>query len=547
MHLHSIMVVDDNQNMRVIYARILAQEGFEVFTAATGSECLDQLETICPDIILMDVVLPDWDGINLVRKIKEKQEFARCIIILLSSLMTDSDSRINGLNAGAVDYLIRPVPNKELVAKIKSLFKVSAFQESLTTYNVELDQRVYERTRELEASIKLLKENISERKQLEEQLRQSQKMEAIGLLAGGVAHDFNNILQVIMGYSNLLLIGTNLDKEQIEVTEQIIAASEKASHLTRGLLAFSRKQNLNLERVHLNDIVQNVQKFLGRIIGEDIQLKTNFSEMNLQVNVDISQIEQVLINLATNARDAMQKGGLLTIDTGLKEIEVEGSQLGINCEAGRYVFIAVSDTGIGMDIETRTKIFEPFFTTKEAGKGTGLGMAIIYGIVKQHNGCVNVYSEPGHGSTVRIYLPLAETDDVRGEEQTAPAPLPGGSETILVAEDDANVRHMQIAMLTTLGYQVIAAEDGEEAYEKFAANHDRIDMILMDIIMPKKNGMEVFAEIRKLRPDVKILFSSGYSDDFINNRGISTKEVELITKPAQPKELMRKIREVLDR
>jgi PAS domain S-box-containing protein len=390
--------------------------------------------------------------------------------------------------------------------------------------------------------------DVTDHRHLEVQLRHAQKMEAIGQLAGGVAHDFNNILTVILGYANLLTMRDTLDTHQIEAVEQIISSSEKAAQLTRGLLAFSRKQLLEIKISNLNQIMQHVQKFLVRIIGEDVQLKLIINDLELPVSVDSGQIEQVLINLATNARDAMQKGGILTIETGIREIDAATEHVhGFDSVVpGRYACITVSDTGCGMDAETCARIFEPFYTTKEVGKGTGLGMAIVYGIVCQHNGFINVYSEPGMGTIFRVYLPLAEEKQGDHEEKTGPTAPQGGNETILLAEDDAGVRRLESTVLTQFGYDVIEAEDGQDAVDKFAANRDRIALILMDMIMPKKNGKEAYAEICRLKPGVRILYCSGYTAEFMQSRGVSEEGIDLITKPVQPMELLRKIREKLD-
>lgn len=390
-------------------------------------------------------------------------------------------------------------------------------------------------------------EDITDRKHLEEQLLQSQKMEAIGQLAGGVAHDFNNILMVIMGYGNMLKIDLDLDSPQKEKLEHIIEAADKAAQLTRGLLAFSRKQEMKTRVVNLNDVVQQVEKFIVRVIGEDVRLATRHDPADLLVKVDSGQIEQVLVNLATNARDAMPKGGVLTIGTGLLDIDelfVHANGYG---EPGRYALISVSDTGVGMDEKTKARIFEPFFTTKEVGKGTGLGMAIVYGIVKQHRGFINVYSEPQIGTTFRIYIPLMEHELATDEEIAAPEPPKGGTETILVAEDDAAVRALVQEVLAGFGYTVISAGDGQDAVEKFAAHSAEVRLVLMDIIMPGKNGKEACHEIRQLAPDVKVLYSSGYTLDIIQSRDVLDEGAELIMKPVQPLELLRKIRELLDR
>jgi PAS domain S-box-containing protein len=399
----------------------------------------------------------------------------------------------------------------------------------------------------LQEDISALVRNISDRKLLEEQLRQSQKMEAIGLLAGGVAHDFNNILMVIMGYGNMLKMDNNLDALQLGKIDQILSSADKAAHLTQGLLAFSRRQVLAPKAVDLNDITRNVHIFIARIIGEDIHFKTSSYGAGLTVYADKGQIEQVLINLATNARDAMPKGGILTIGTGLQSVETPRDSEYGSTDPGCYAVITISDTGCGMDENVRKRIFEPFFTTKEVGKGTGLGMAIVYGILKQHNGFIEVYSEPGCGSTFKIFLPIHQTEQSVALAEAAPAPMPqGGTETILLAEDDVDVCNLVVTVLTEFGYQVIQAVDGQDAVDKFLAHRDSIGLILMDMIMPKKNGKDAFEEICRLQPDVKVMYLSGYTADFIQSRGVVEEEIKLIMKPVQPTELLLKVREMLD-
>ena len=390
-------------------------------------------------------------------------------------------------------------------------------------------------------------EDITDRKHLEEQLLQSQKMEAIGQLAGGVAHDFNNILMVIMGYGAILKRDMNPDDSLREKVEQILEASEKAAQLTSGLLAFSRKQVMKPRAEDLNAIVQHIQKFLARIIGEDIRLKSSLCPVDLHVNVDSGQIEQVLINLASNARDAMSRGGLLTIETGQMDVDAAFVQANGYGEPGRYACITVSDTGTGMDEKTRNKIFEPFFTTKEVGKGTGLGLAIVYGIIKQHNGFITVYSEPHIGTTFRVYLPLIGKEQAVEEPTSTPEPPQRGTETILVAEDEVTVRTLVREILAGYGYTVILAEDGLDAVEKFETNRDAIRLIIMDVIMPKMSGREAYDEIRKRNADVKVLYTSGYTMDIIQNRDVLDEGVELVMKPVQPLELLRKVRDLLDR
>jgi PAS domain S-box-containing protein len=385
--------------------------------------------------------------------------------------------------------------------------------------------------------------DITSQKALENQLHQSQKMEAIGQLAGGIAHDFNNILTVIMGYSNLLSMDKNMSQAQQEAVNHISESSERAAQLTKGLLAFSRKQVINPSFVNLNNLVHHVQKFLLRIIGEDIQLNLKINTGKLTVKVDSGQIEQVLINLATNARDAMPKGGLLSIEIDSKQIDEAFD----GCTPGNYACVSVSDNGSGMDDETIARMFEPFYTTKETGKGTGLGMSIVFGIIRQHQGFIKCYSELGYGTTFRVYIPLAEYE--QSDVTTSPkALLPkGGTETILLAEDDPGVRKLTVSLLTQFGYDVIEAVDGDDVVEKYSANQDKVHLILSDVIMPKKNGKEAMDEISRINAHVKVLFSSGYTAEFMEGRGISGADVDFISKPVQPMELLQKIREVLDR
>ncbi len=391
-----------------------------------------------------------------------------------------------------------------------------------------------------------MNQDITERKLLEEQLRQSQKMEAIGQLAGGVAHDFNNILTVIYGYCNVLQMKMAKDAPFRAEVDHIYAAAERAAGLTRSLLAFSRKQIMNPKKVNLNDIVLNVGKLLTRIIGEDVQLKTITTGKPLMILADSGQLEQVLMNLAANARDAMAGGGLLTIETASCDIDEGFVRTYGYGAAGKYAILTVTDTGKGMDAETSKKIFEPFFTTKDVGKGTGLGLAIVYGVVKQHNGYINVDSEPTRGTSFRIYLPQVSTENADHIEEADPAYPRAGSETILVAEDDAAIREIMESVLRKFGYEVLLACNGAEAVEKFKTNQGRIALTVMDMVMPGMGGKEAYEEIRKLRDTAKVLFISGYSPVLLHDRGFFTESFEVLVKPIPPLELVRKVREMLD-
>lgn len=386
--------------------------------------------------------------------------------------------------------------------------------------------------------------NITERRSLEEQLRHAQKMEAVGTLAGGVAHDFNNLLNVIIGYGGLMQLKMKPDDPLLPQLKEILAAGDRAAHLTKGLLAFCRKQVMEIRTIGLNEVIEGFRKMLARIVGEDIELRTTLSEQKLIIRADIVQIEQVLMNLAANARDAMRKGGCLAIETRPLKIDKKFMKSHGYGEPGEYALLTVSDTGAGMDEKTRERIFEPFFTTREPGKGTGLGLSIVYGIVKQHKGLINCYSEPGKGTTFRIYLPLAKAaaDMVAEAEELIPK---GGTETILVAEDDAGVRIFMKTTLEAFGYRIIEAVDGADAVNKFRENRDSVHLLLFDLIMPRENGKDAYEDIRGIRPDIKVIFASGYAADIIQKFGIE-EGVEFISKPVSPNELLRKVREALD-
>jgi two-component system cell cycle sensor histidine kinase/response regulator CckA len=383
--------------------------------------------------------------------------------------------------------------------------------------------------------------DISERKILEEQLRQAQKMEAVGILAGGVAHDFNNILSTIVGYASLLQMQAGLDKKLKEYLERILASTERAATLTHSLLAFSRKQAIELQPVDINDSIFGFHKVLARLIGEDIDFKLNLDSESLVVDADIRQLEQVLMNLATNARDAMPHGGKLTITTQSMILEEGNNEI----PRGSYAIISVFDTGTGMDNEIQSHLFEPFYTTKEVGKGTGLGLAIVYGIIKNHQGFIKMESKFAHGTTFHIYLPL-KPQLVQKDRRKMQTKIPRGDETILLVEDDAAVRHVTKSMLEEFGYTVLEASNGMEALELFKRYREQVQLLLSDLIMPKKNGKETRAEITKLKPDIKTIFMSGYTSDIIARKGFLEPGTQLLLKPLHPAALLRKIREVLD-
>ncbi len=387
--------------------------------------------------------------------------------------------------------------------------------------------------------------DVTEKRRLEQQLAQSQKMEAIGQLAGGIAHDFNNILTAIMGYCNLLLMDIPEDSPLKDHADHILSSSERAANLTRSLLSFSRKQVMSPKPVNVNEIVLTIEKLLRRLIGEDFELRTVLNPEDIMILADSGQIEQVLINLCTNARDAMPGGGVITLAISTAVVRSQDLPDQNAHKPGAYAVIVVSDTGTGIDARIRDKIFDPFFTTKETGKGTGLGLSIVYGIMKQHNGFITVDSSPGTGSRFKLYLPLIEAPTAASRQGSAPRPQ-GGTETILLAEDDDEVRKLIRLVLEGNGYQVIEAVDGQDALAVLSRQNGDVDLLLLDIIMPKKNGKEVYDTVKSKNAGVKAIFMSGYTADIIDKKGILAEHLNFIPKPIIPLDLLALIRNVLD-
>ena len=389
-------------------------------------------------------------------------------------------------------------------------------------------------------------QDITVRKQLEEQLLQAQKMEAIGKLAGGVAHDFNNLLTVINGYSDLLLQQVSPDNPLYVSIQQIQKAGVRAAELTAQLLAFSRRQVIQPVVMNINNVVRETEKMLRRLIGENIELETYLDEHLGNIRADIGQIEQIIINLAVNSRDAMPRGGKLVIETSNVFLDEEYAQHHIDVIPGEYAMLAITDTGIGMDKETQAHIFEPFFTTKGVGEGTGLGLSTVYGIVRQNSGTIWVYSEPGAGTTFKIYLPIVQKELEKKQQSLRIPTHLRGSETILLVEDDDNVRKLAREVLHSNGYHVIEAHNGKEALQLQQEHPGKIDLILTDVIMPGMSGKELVEELLLLRPEIKVIYCSGYTDNTIVHQGILDEGTIFIQKPFSPLSLLEKVRMALD-
>jgi PAS domain S-box-containing protein len=388
--------------------------------------------------------------------------------------------------------------------------------------------------------------DVTQRRHLEEQLAQAQRMEAIGHLAGGVAHDFNNLLTVVTGYSELVLRRLGADSPVRPEIEQIKRAGERATTLTRQLLAFSRKQMLQPRVLDLNAVLSDVEHLLRRLIGENIQLAMVLGPDLKRVKADPGQMEQIIMNLAVNARDAMPEGGTLTIGTANVVLDDDYANQHVDVQPGEYVMLAVSDTGIGMDAHTRAHIFEPFFTTKVKGKGTGMGLSTVYGIVKQSGGYIWAYSEPNQGSTFKIYLPRVDEPVEMHEAGSLADELPTGTETVLLVEDEEAVRSLVCKVLRASGYTVLESLHPSDALRIAREHPSPIHLLVTDVVMPQMSGREVANQVTLVRPSTKVLFISGYTDDAIVHHGVLDPDTAFLHKPFSPDALARKVREVLD-
>jgi PAS domain S-box-containing protein len=642
----TVLAVDDDDRGRELLAELLRGNGFLVWEARTGGEAL-LLARRQPDVVVLDVGLPDRDGFAVCREIRCDPDTATIPILMMSGFATNTQDRVLGLEGGADAFLAKPVVPEELVAYVRTLLRVRQVEAQAIAARKQAEEereRVAASERRLRtiieaepACVKVLDRNgiildmntaglrmieaesldqirgasvleliapehhaallahlarthagrpgtarfdlitrrgtrrtmethavpfhdendeatgvlaithdITERLRLEAQYLQAQKMEAFGQLAGGVAHDFNNLLTVINGYSEVLLSQLAADEAARELVEEIKKAGERAASLTRQLLALSRKQITAPRLLDLNVIVGEMEKMLHRIIGEDIELVTKLDPAPCRVKADSGQIEQVLLNLAVNARDAMPRGGKLTIETRHVQLDEAYSRQHTGVRPGHYVRLSVSDNGIGMSKEILPRIFEPFFTTKEVGKGTGLGLPTVYGIVKQAGGHIEVYSEPGLGTTFKILLPRVEGAGASSQSFHGLRTAPGGTETILLVEDDHSVRTLSVSILEGCGYTVLSASGGAEALRLCRAHEGTIHLLMTDVVMPGMSGRELAEQALALRTGLRILYLSGYTDDAVVRHGILEQQFNFLQKPFTLVGLAQKVREVLD-
>lgn len=568
-----ILVIDDVSTNRDVITTLLGYFGHQLLQAHDGREGLKIVVAERPDLVIVDILMPTMSGYEFVSRLRHDPLVNSTPVIFYSATFLEGETRALARACGVSHILTKPsnpeeilrvvndvlvnrfetspAPSGELpsVVDVVQVLNNKLFQKNkeLADLNARLEQIVASRTAELQKTNDQLKEQIGERERAEEHVRQLQKLEAIGRLAGGVAHDFNNLLGVILGRCELLRGSSAVNEDMQRSIELIERSAERGAKLTQQLLAFGRRQVLQPSIVNLNEVVTELRNLLERLIGEDIDLSFHLDWRLGRVLADQSQLEQVLMNLAVNARDAMPSGGKLTITTENVRLDLDYVSSHSAVKAGSYAMLTVSDTGCGMDAETQSRIFEPFFTTKEKGRGTGLGLATVYGIVKQSGGYIWAYSEPGHGTTFKIYIPLA-TAQTQGDVVVPQATeRPGrGSETVLVVEDDDDLRELTCEFLQASGYTVIQAAGPSEALSTATQHQGAIDLLLSDVIMPGMSARELATQLSAAQPKIKVLYISGYPDDAIVRHGILEREQAFLQKPFTRHALTSKIRDVLE-
>jgi PAS domain S-box-containing protein len=647
---HILIVDDEPNNVRLIEV-MLAREGYHLETATSGEAALAAIVLRPPDLVLLDVMMAGKDGYQVATSIKTNPLTRNTLVIVVTAL-DDRESRLRGLEAGAEDFITKPVDRAELLVRVRNLLRLKAYGDYYDRYSQTLEEEVGLRTADLaenarlfratldgapvgiaeqgldgtwrqvnsrmwellghpgeledEAAVKALPrsepvagemeayaamaaglleryvidekpfrrldgstvwarvhlavhrdvrkqaqhfilalEDITERRRLEAAMRQAAKMDAVGRLAAGVAHDFNNLLTVILGFAEIVTEDMPTDGRHREEMQEIIGAAQRAANLTQQLLAFSRQQVLQTAPLDVNRMVTGISRMVGRLIGENIEVRLVLSSDLRAALADCGQMEQVLMNLLVNARDAMPDGGQVTIETSM--VELDDTAFGeTHVSRGSYVMFAVTDTGTGMDADTQKRLFEPFFTTKEPGQGTGLGLSTTYGIVKQSNGYIWVYSEPGRGSTFKVYLPSAEVA-APSEEIASVAVDPGESPsgTILLVEDAGRVRKLTKRILDRAGYHVLEAVDGDDAERVLADHGASVDLMLTDVIMPGCGGPELYSRLEQRQPGLRVLYMSGYTPDSVARKAGLDRGLPYVQKPFTSATLMKQVRAAL--
>ena len=513
------LIVDDSENDVLILLRLLRKAGYELAfeRVCTAPAMKAALQRPAWDIVISDYEMPNFGGFEALQLL---QESGQDLPFILVSAVVSEETAVAAMKAGAHDYIM-----KRKLARL-----APAIERELREAQTRVARKAAEEAL----------------RKSEAQLRQAQKIEAVGRLAAGVAHDFNNILTVITGHSEILLLQLGPDDPRRKHAEQIEKAAGFAAALTRQLLTFSRKQVIEPRVLNLNTVVLSIEKMLRRLIGEHIEFCTVLDPMAGHIKADPSQVEQVIMNLALNARDAMATVGKLTITTANTTLGEEYLKNFPELSAGDYVMLAIVDTGTGMSEEVKGHLFEPFFTTKPEGKGTGLGLATCFGIVKQNSGHINVYSELGSGTAFKIYFPRVQSALEPARVRTQPAEVAGGKETVLLVEDEAAVRELAAFTLREKGYTVLVAVNGEEGLRTARQHDGKIDLVFTDVVMPVMGGKEMADALHASHPDTKVLFTTGYTEEAIGHHGVLRPGIVFLQKPYVTATLARKVREVLD-
>jgi DNA-binding response OmpR family regulator len=534
-----VLVVEDDEDIAQALQRSLRMEGYEVRAVADGRTAVEQGRSFMPDLVILDLGLPELDGVEVAKALRAEDD----VPILILTARDALESRVEGLDAGADDYLVKPFAARELLARVRSNLDLARLRrevaEQLRELNDSLEQRV--------------STEIAERMRTEEALRQAQKMEVVGQLTGGVAHDFNNLLTAICGGAETLrrLLPERLGAHELRIQRalrMVEDGSQRAAILTQRLLAFARRQALDPRALDANKLVAGMSELLRRTLGEAIAIETVLAGGLWRTMADPNHLESSLLNLAVNARDAMPDGGRLTIETANSYLDEEYALQHQEVAPGQYVMIAVSDTGTGMSKDIMERVFEPFFTTKGIGQGTGLGLSQVYGFIKQSSGHIKIYSEPEHGTVVKLYLPrlIGEGRPEIDADVRSTAPDGGTGELILVVEDDDAVRAHSTDSLRELGYRVIAAASGWEGLEVLA-RYPAIRLLFTDVGLPGgMTGRQLADQARQQRPDLLVLFTTGYARNAIVHGGILDPGTHLLPKPFTYAALAAKIRTLLD-
>lgn len=547
----NILLVDDQPAKLLSYEVILQELGENLIKARSGREALEQLLKTEIAVILVDVHMPEQDGFELVEMIREHPRFQKTAIIFISAVMMAEPDRLRGYQAGAVDYISVPIVPEVLRAKVRVFVELHRKTRELERLNAELEKRVSERTAELEASSaqlvalnEKLEQRIEERTQEREealaQLFESQKLDTIGQLTGGVAHDFNNLLMAALGSLNLLKKRLGPDERNTLLLDNAIQAAERGSALTQRLLAFARRQTLKPEAIDIVRLMTNLKELLQRAVGPAIKLEIDAAPGISPVLIDSNQLELALLNLYVNSRDAMPAGGVITATITEAIADVEAAPA--NLKPGRYIRLRVSDTGTGMDDNTLARATEPFFTTKGVGKGTGLGLSMVQGLAAQSGGALEIDSQAGQGTEVYLWLPVAEGQSAQ-QPASAPSPPQAFSTTlrVLVVDDDFLVALGTVAMLEDLGHRTMEAHSGREALDLLASG-ERFDVIVTDHAMPSMTGLELAGKISESHPDMAIILASGYAE--IPNEGKLATRLMRLNKPFSQDQLQQMLSSV---